>query len=274
MKKLKATAIVWSVLAAVIFSQNPQTVDFLGIASKEIDSSMLQMTENLYLTQLREIQGVVIFDRRNEKFKTTFNETDEIDLSDVKSTRAFYATIKTEGENLNCILSIVDMPENRTRQISKTYDSYYKILTESKASLKSIFTDLLDIKPNLAASKEPPQSSTENIAGTWRGEEHIDKIVILRGGRGFIIYKNGATMNITVVSKGNSITVTQAGKSNASFFPELPRQLALQEAVDAKPIFWNLFLQNDNTLKGSKTTLLPSENGATLGTVSVQWTRK
>ena len=68
----------------------------------------------------------------------------------------------------------------------------------------------------------------DTLAGTWTGDTLIDKIVILRGGKGFVIFKNGASMNIVISINGSSVTVIQKGRSNASFYPELSRELAPQ----------------------------------------------
>ena len=154
---------------------------------------------------------------------------------------------------------------------------------ESKASLRSIFESLLNNRKPKETDRandtnipdnSPPAVSTDSIAGTWGGEDYIDKIVILRGGRGFIIYKNGATMNISVSVADKEVTVTQAGKSNASFFPELPREAALLAATDAPPLSWKLTVQNSSTLTGTKTTLVESNGGIVSGKVRIEWKRK
>ena len=125
--------------------------------------------------------------------------------------------------------------------------------------------------------EDPVHASTESIAGTWKGEEYIAKIIILRGGRGFIIYKNGASMNVTVnVINRDKILITQAGSANASFFPDLPRKIALDNATSALPIEWTLSLRDTQTMIGEKKTLINDPNsasGATEGTVSVTWTK-
>ena len=96
----------------------------------------------------------------------------------------------------------------------------------------------------------------------------------MRGGRGFVIFKNGSSMNITVEIKAANIIITQNGKANASFFPELPREVALKEAVNADPIRWVLTLDDDNTLSGTKSTLILDNGQAAKGSMSVTWKRK
>lgn len=115
----------------------------------------------------------------------------------------------------------------------------------------------------------------DTIAGTWEGEELTDKILILRGGRGFIIFKNGATMNISVSVEGSDVTIKQKGKPNASFYPSLPRQDALKNAASASPIEWNFKLEG-KTLTGIKKTLVSdkkSSTGVSEGNVNATWTK-
>ena len=108
-------------------------------------------------------------------------------------------------------------------------------------------------------------------------QDHIEKILILRGGRGFVIFENGASMNVSVEEAGSSVKITQTSRPNASFFPELPRALALKNAAQSQPVEWNLTLTEDGSLKGSKTTLVESrssDTGVSRGTVDVEWKRR
>ena len=66
-------------------------------------------------------------------------------------------------------------------------------------------------------------------------------------------------------------------RSNASYYPDLPRELALKNAATASPIKWDLTLTSSSTLKGTKTTLVEntdSENGVKKGTFNVEWTKQ
>ena len=124
---------------------------------------------------------------------------------------------------------------------------------------------------NPTTDSQTTGSTTEMLSGTWDGEDVIDKIVIMRGGRGFVVFKNGASMNVIIKFDdfdSSKILVIQSAKSNASFFPDLPRQVALREAVNASPIQWTFSLKDNNTLSGTKKTLLSDgEENAKEGTV-------
>ena len=281
-----AAAFVVSLAAFGAQSQPSRSVDFFGVISSDADANMIQMTETLYLTQLGEVPGISVTDRRQSGFAEAYKAQGAPDFSKASSPLAFYALIDKKdpsGGKWDCTICVADIGTKDIHSYTQTYDSYYKILMESKASLRSIFESLLNNRKPKETDRandtnipdnSTPAVSTDSIAGTWGGEDYIDKIVILRGGRGFIIYKNGATMNISVSVADKEVTVTQAGKSNASFFPELPREAALLAATDAPPLSWKLTVQNSSTLTGTKTTLVESNGGIVSGKVRIEWKRK
>ena len=281
-----AAAFVVSLAAFGAQSQPSRSVDFFGVISSDADANMIQMTETLYLTQLGELPGISVTDRRQSGFAEAYKAQGAPDFSKASSPLAFYALIDKKdpsGGKWDCTICVADIETKDIHSYTQTYDSYYKILMESKASLRSIFESLLNNRKPKETDRandtnipdnSTPAVSTDSIAGTWGGEDYIDKIVILRGGRGFIIYKNGATMNISISVADKEVTVTQAGKSNASFFPELPREAALLAATDAPPLSWKLTVQNSSTLSGIKTTLVESNGGIVSGKVRIEWKRK
>ena len=281
-KKLIFIAI-FSILisSATLFAQK-YAIDYFGIVASGVDDNMSKMTSDLYYTQLCEINSYTVQDKRNGIKMSTSPSTDEFEDGKI----SLYAVI-TKKENSSKWISTItlyDSSKKTTLSEAKEYDSFYKILMEPKSSLQDTISALLAGKGTQVASTQNSSKSsgsiqsTEFLSGTWGGEDTIDKIVIMRGGRGFVIFKNGSSMNITVEIKssgqGQSIVITQNGKANASFFPELPREIALKEAVNADPIKWVLTLDDDDTLSGTKSTLVMSDGTAITGTMNVTWKRK
>lgn len=287
-------------------TQKKLNIDYYGIVSKEIDSNMSKMTSDLYFTQLCEINNLTVFDKRQSE--TLTEQPDLENLS--KDNFSFFAVI-SKKENSSAWIStitVIDKNDNSKLSETKEYDSFYKILMEPKSVLQDSLRNLIlnnTENPNTtkislstplveksSGSKEDATvnnketilsgnskvSSTEFLSGTWNGESNIDKIVIMRGGRGFVIFANGASMNITVqlqnTNNSSQIIITQNGKPNASFFPELSRQVALKEAINAKPIQWTFSVTNDNTLTGVKNTLIENDGNAIPTSIDVTWTRK
>ena len=246
---------------------------------------MSKMTSDLYYTQLSEISNFSVSDKRISTNLITRPSAEDFS----ETSLAFFTIIEKDGKSDKWITTfyVVDKAQGEEHSKRKVYDSFYKILMEPKDVLKETIKQLIenDTSPSeiTIASAEAQNTSgrtvvsTEELSGTWGGEENINKIVIMRGGRGFVIFNNGASMNITVElsGSGNSkkVVITQKGNSNASFFPELKRTVALDAAVSAQPIKWTLSLVDENTLSGEKDTLLPEGDSYKAGSVSVKWSR-
>lgn len=285
LKKSVLISIILFIFSAGLSAQS-YFIDYYGIVSTEIDENMSKMTSDLYYTQLTEINNFTITDKR-----TSPNLKNRPDISAFsESALAFFTLITKDSDSDKWITTyyVIDKANNEEHSKQKKFDSFYKILMEPKDVLRQTIKQLIENDTSAKtltsqASSEAPDltttdiSSTEELSGTWTGEDNIRKIVIMRGGRGFVIFKNGATMNIIVELSGDEsnkqVLITQKGHSNASFYPELQRSAALTAAVSAEPIKWTLTLINGNTLKGIKDTLLPEGNSYKQGTVSVIWTR-
>ncbi len=269
-------------------------IDYYGVVAESTldgtELNMLKMAQDIFFTQLKSIDSITVSDKRPDSSKTSLS------IPDFQgSSVAFYAEIgenvSENGKTWTCRFSAFDPSDEITHSKTETYDSYYKILSGAKSAIESVISDFKkdenEKKAVVVAKTESPRTfdgniDIESLAGTWSGEPFTDKILILRGGRGFIIFKNGATMNIKISAKkidsrGNvsEIEVRQIGKSNASFFPELPRQTALNLAATASPIVWN-FTIRAGELYGTKRTIIPATNalGAEEGTVVSTWSKK
>ena len=260
-------------------------IDYYGIVSTEIDSNMSKMTSDLYYTQLSEINNFSVEDKR-----TTPSLSERPDAEVFSSNSLSFFTLINKDLNSDKWITtyyVVDKAHNEEHSKKKIYDSFYKILMESKDVLKDTIKQLIENDSSATAITASVQeksastasaiTSTEELSGTWGGEENINKIVIMRGGRGFVIFNNGASMNITVELSGQDnnrqVLIKQKGNSNASFYPDLKRTAALTAAVSAAPIKWTLSLTDTNTLKGVKDTLLPDGDSYKEGSINVTWTR-
>lgn len=262
-----------------LFAQS-YNIDYYGIVATNIDSNMAKMTSDLYFTQLTEIQNFTINDKRSEQ--SSFTDLDKTQFSE--QNLSFFSELQKDStdEKWNVTFHIVDNKAKKEQTETKTYDSFYKILIEPKATLQESLKNLVEkqnqnIEKQNISIKTTKITSTENLSGTWKGENFIDKIVILRGGRGFIIFNNGASMNISLeikTSQGEQkVFITQKGNSNASYFPDLPRKVALNAALSAKPITWDFSIIDNNTLKGIKTTLVADSDNYKTEKITVTWNR-
>ena len=252
-------------------------VEFYSLISTHSDSSKIKMTEDLFYTQLLSLPEYRVVDKR----PVTYNGTTDNPNQD---TMIFYGELHEQDNTWICTLTLEQPHLDKKSQVISNYDSYFKILSDAKSSISQLFSNISNSSLGVTSSRTAPQGAVgtptfDNLSGTWSGESSINKIVLLRGGRGFVIFNNGASMNITVEINGSTIVCTQAAKPNASFFPELPREVALVAAMNAQPITWTMTLANNSTLTGTKESLQAimvagSAVGAEMGTSQVTWTRQ
>lgn len=300
-------------MAAILYSTpnqtlgTTQTIDFYGVASPDIEDNMIKMTCDLYYNQLKDAAPAVR-DMRG-KINSRAKSQNEITFSEEEtSALIFYAFIAKLPTGKWCASMFLKNRHTATTfSYSKEYDSYYKILMESKSSLVSILDNLIlqqkggtihsDLDDGAYAAlptdtervpfpEEPKKGALEisDISGTWTGDGYISKVVIMRNGRGFVILRNGVSMNISIVitsatvSEGDSseVHVQQVGSSNAAFFAELPRDAALEAAKVGDPIEWNFSFVSPNRMTGKKKTLaVDSSTGLVTRTLEdCEWVRQ
>ncbi len=272
-------------------SASPLQIEYYGVVSTSSDVNMMKMAQDFFYTQLTSIDGLSVSDKRSDisSVSETIPDTSNASLNKF----VFYAQIKEDkkGENSifwNCEFVLKKTETGVIFQKNKTYETYYKMLTNAKETIEDFLTPFIlknenNSKENSIQSEQKNSNiNIEDLSGSWTGEPYTDKILILRGGRGFIILKNGATMNISVSviqdSTGeNFIKIKQSGKTNASFFPELSRELALKEAQFASPVEWTFVKTSNDTLSGTKKTLVASDTDPTsvqLKEIKTTWHKK
>ncbi len=251
-----------------LFSDARRSVIFFGSISSSSDTSTIKLTEDLYYSQMISLSSFSVKNRRdvvwNPSITNEYAETDAI---------LFHAEIQEQNSGWQCTLSALDMKDGLVSSKTFFYESYYKILMDAKNSLISLFEQLENGTAPIISLEEAEEAeeasvnealsniSIEQLAGNWQGDSFITKVVIQKTGRGFVIFKNGATMNITVAISGLTVTANQVSGSNASFFPELPREIALKNAKTASPVSWSLEITDWNTLTGTKQTLVMNDAG-------------
>lgn len=250
------------------FCQKFSQIDFYGIASKDTEKNMLSMTEDIFLAQLKELEYNIEDKRKSSFSEDFFSGAADFSASDIPETGYFYAVISKISQNdweMRLTLKIHGYEEPKTAV--SNYNSYYKILMDSKVSLRGIVENLAK---NYSGENSPEKKigriSFESLAGSWNDGKYLNKIVIMRGGRGFVIFKNGAPMNISVKINDEpdgtqSIKISQTSGNNASYFPEIDRQKALENAMQAEPVVWNFKMESPDVLSGTIETLVQTENG-------------
>lgn len=280
------------------FAQEKFTVNFYGIAAPKSIENMIQITQDLFTAQLRIIPAVTFKDCTSDSFKKNIIDktdfaSDSFSISSLlekvpeeksMSVTLFANIAKVEEDVWVCTIYTRNNLTGSIYTTFKDYDSYYKILTDAKLLIQESIeksTGLTIATPGTIASEETASAkantnlSLEGISGTWSGEKNISKIVLMKSGRGFIIFTNGSSMNIEIKVENNGgtkiLNVKQIGKFNASFYPDIPRQLVLEKAESASPIEWSLTLENNTKLSGQKKSLSLNGTSVEETTTNVNW---
>ena len=273
------------------------SLSYFGVVTNVNDQNMLNITQDLFYAQLRGISYLEIRDLRDEEIKESYSQ-----IQTDQDGQAFFSLVEgslplqcdllfaariyrpRSDEKWSCAFLAKNLQSGRIFSRSKEYDSYYKILTDAKVLINSLMSEASGIlggeagaaKRGAAAPGEALDGGAESLAGSWGGEKSASKIILLRSGRGFIVFNNGATMNVSVSLKdgGSSVKIIQKDKFNASFYPDIDRQTVLNYADSAPPIEWNMTMSSDGSLVGKKKTLVQSGSAVEPASVDVVWTKK
>ena len=280
------------------FAQEKYNVYFYGIITPSSQENQKSITLDLFSAQIRSFPDISLVDKRLSGFDDNFaklsdKDADKIDKNSIfslipdspehkdgsKSILIVSKIDKTEDETWICNIYTKNLYTSKIDHAEKNFESYYKILTDSRTLFTEILSASTDqqVASNSSAKKNTAEQisetslSIEGLSGTWSGEKGITKIVIMRSGRGFVIFNNGASMNISISvedsAKNKILKITQAMPFNASFYPDIPRQKVLEFSQSAKPIQWIFTLDSNGSLSGKKDTLSIDTSGNVTETV-------
>lgn len=300
--KLRAHTIILLISTSLAFAQGSAEkkypLHYYGIFSNISDQNILNMMQDLFVAQIRGINYISLEDNRNSEtkksFSTIFPNQDEAEffsyLEEHEQFKGdailFYARIfrPYSEEKWECTFFAKNTHDKNIFSQTKIYDSHYKIFLDAKMLIQNVVAEAsgnASIEESVTQPKQIERSvalNVENIAGTWSGEDEISQIILLRSGRGFVVFTNGATMNINIQlsgeNSGQKFRMVQQDKFNASFYPDIERKTVLAYAEDAAPIEWNLSMTAQGTLVGTKKTLVASAGGVEQKNVNVVWKRK
>ena len=134
--KTALSSIMFTIICIAPFISQTK-LDFYGVVSSDADKNMLSMTEDLYLAQLKDMP-VNLSDKRSDFFSQTYISEGNADfLKSENGGNAFYVAInKLSDGKWQCSINLKNLDDGKSYSKIKEYDSYYKILMESKTSLK------------------------------------------------------------------------------------------------------------------------------------------
>ena len=260
----------------VLYAGDVPTVGFRNLSATGIDQPGLITLDNLIFDFLKEQRTINAVDLRG-----TPGEPEPVVQTDYICT----GSISLENSRYYLTLVMYVMPDNvKTAVITRNYDSYNRILLESRTVLKELIEAMNRTSTLTAAPSEQvnfiPVTNLDALSGSWRGEEGIEKVVILRGGKAVVFFSTGISMQLELSLSDGKLIARQKGPNQVKYFVFLPAVVATKVAASAPPASWELSLTEDKqSLIGVHNTVEVSHNGTDVISVKevspqVKWDRE
>jgi hypothetical protein len=270
-------------------SQSLPVVAAYSLSSDNANDTLSRTVNDLVFSFIRELRTYRMVDMRSESLPVDLRVPDGTDY-------LFYGSLKEQPDGIRLELVLKGGPDSVTRMISRVYENSNRILLESRMLVRTLFDQSVPL-PDPSANQEaaPPSGGTEqqevpsdalmpvrntdSLAGSWRGEEGLEKIMLLRGGRGVAVLSSGISISLDLVIVGDDLVIRQKGSINPRQFSDLPDSVARQASAIVPPLEWRFRVSVDQKkLSGTKKTVTIRHDGQNIlsmdpVTVDVSWNR-
>ncbi|EEV20738.1 TP0183 family DNA metabolism protein [Treponema vincentii] len=244
-----------------------------------IPEQTAQTVDNLVFSFIKELKTYTIFDLRKEPVPADFPADTAIDY-------IFFGVLEEVPEGLKLELILKGRKDQFTRIISKVYGSINKILLDSRLLVFNLFDFSVPLEQiaSTAPQSEPVAEfgyveTVDSLAGSWKGEPGLDRVMILRGGRGMAVFSSGVSVSLELKIDNGYLLVTQKGSLQPRQFLNLPDAIAQQAVQQTNPPQWRFLVSPDKKiLSGTKVDAQIQYNETAIisvkyGTATVEWLR-
>lgn len=238
-----------------VYSETSPTVGVFKLESKNITEQTAVTISNAIFSFVKELKKYDIIDMRS----TPVTETDARQRFDY----VFAGKVIGLENGIQLELMLKNVSDNITRRISKIYQSVNLILLDSRVLVSDIFDKSvnLSVTYNLEdiAKQDDDNEEVEKVknldilSGSWQGEEGIERVEIMRGGRGIALLSSGITILLQIKVNDGYLTINQSGKPLSRQFINLPDEIAKKAAEMGKTPSWKFMVSaNNKILVGEK----------------------
>lgn len=277
-------AILFAIVAAFASAQESPSVAAYTLSGDDVGEHVVATVNDLVFSFIRELRTYQIRDMRKETLPRDLGVPDGMNY-------IFYGSIQGQSDGIKLELILKGGPFQITRIISRVFDNTNRILLESRMLVRDLFdlTIQLPEPPQLpenlsVLSEQKSPSSTkvvtlDSLAGTWTGERGVEKILILRGGRGMVVLSSGISLSVELGISGNELIVKQKSGVTSRQFLDLNDAVAKEAALLAPPLEWVFTISYDSSiLSGVKKNVSVKNDGITVLSISplienVEWKR-
>lgn len=278
LKQNQRILILFCLLLAVVTGVNAQSVPSVAVFSlysNDLGENITVSVNDLIFSFIRELRTYRTIDMRTDTLPLDMSVPDGTDY-------LFFGTISDQPDGIKLELVLKGGPQGVTRLISRVYENSNRILLESRMLVRDLFDQSVrlpdpdeplyaqglpeshasDVDENPEAQELVSVSSIDSLAGSWEGESGIDRIMLLRGGRGVAVLSSGVSISLEVIVSNGDLLVRQKGNANPRQFDDLPDPVARQAANIAPPIEWRFLISKDQKiLSGTKKTVVIRNDG-------------
>lgn len=275
---------------AGVSAQQPPVVAVYSLSSTDVGDHIAKTVNDLVFSFVRELRAYRIVDMRLDQTPRDLGVPDGTDY-------IFFGTMTNQPDGIKLELVLKGGPFGVTRLLSRVYENSNRILLESRMLVRDLFDqsvqlpepnaqpalagvmgDASTVRPSIGGDLHPVES-VDSLAGSWKGEEGVERIMLLRGGRGVAVLSSGVSIPLEVISLGDNLLIRQKGSANPRQFADLPDPVAKHAATLALPIEWKFQITADQkTLMGTKKTSSFKNDGTKVISMDsleqgVSWTR-
>jgi len=273
-------------------AQSVPVVAIYQLSARDVGDAVTRTVADLIHSFIRELKTYRVVDLRNESLPRDLGVPEGVDY-------IFYGSLVNQPDGIKLELVLKGGALNTTRLISRVYENSNRILLESRILVRDLFDQSVTLPDPPAAiagsddAGQPLSSSIQSgavqwqpvknidaLAGAWRGEDGVERIMILRGGRGVAVLSSGVSVSLELMISGEELVVRQKGAPTARQFMDLPDPVARQAAAIAPSLEWRFLLSDDQkNLGGTKKTVVIRNDGKNIlamesRIVPVQWIRE
>ena len=275
---------VYIALLLLLISLPPVLSALPGVAVYQLQAPAIseqtaQTVDDLVFSFIKELKAYAIFDLRNQSVPADFPNDSAIDY-------IFFGALEDVPEGIKLELILKGRKDQVTRIISKVYDNINKILLDSRLLVFNLFDFSVPLE-QLARSLPQTEQNTEfgyietvdSLAGSWKGEPGLDRVMILRGGRGMAVFSSGVSVSLDLKIENGYLLVTQKGNLQPRQFLNLPDEIARQAVQKTNPPQWRFLVSSDKKiLSGTKVDAQIQYNETAIisieyDTATVEWLR-
>ena len=268
----------------LIISLPPALSALPGVAvyqlqAPELSEQTVQTVDNLVFSFIKELKTYTILDLRSQTVPADFPKNPAIDY-------IFFGMLKEVPEGIKLELVLKGREDQFTRIISKVYGNINKILLDSRLLVFNLFDFSVPLE-GLTVSTPQNEQDTEfgyvetvdSLAGSWKGEKGLDRVMILRGGRGMAVFSSGVSVSLDFKIDNEYLLVTQKGNLQPRQFLNLPDEIARQAVQQTNPPQWRFLVSPDKKiLSGTKVDAEIQYNETSIisikyDTATVEWLR-